>query len=254
MEHSLEQRSLNGGSVKCVLPDEFQLKLPALRNNKYALAQMDDYMGLSRRKFPHQPPIKLTLEAKVTATEHLGTWGFGFWNDPFSFGINREKLSVGLPVLPNAAWFFYASNQNHLSLRDDQVGSGFHVRTYHSPRFPSILSLLGLPVLPWMFWPVTARLIRRIARKLIKEDSQAVVVNVAEWHLYGLEWGHQAVTIMIDGEHIFSTQIVPHGKLGLVIWIDNQYFRFDPNGKIGYGFLRTQAENCLWVRNLKIHG
>ncbi len=254
MAHSLEQRSLGGGLVNSTQLDEYQLKLPVVRDNIYALAQLDDYMGLPRRQFPHRPPVKLTLEARMSSAEHAGTWGFGIWNDPFSFGINREKLSVGLPVLPNAAWFFCASSHNYLSLRDDQVSSGFHVRTYSSPRLPSVLSLLGLPVLPLMVWPVTARLVRRIARKLIKEESQAVNVVLDDWHLYSLEWRNQDVSFSIDGESILVTGVNPNGRLGLVIWIDNQYFRFDPQGKIGYGFLETQQDNCLWVRNLKIHG
>ncbi len=253
MKYNFPHRSLGGGFVKSTGSEEYQLKLPSVEDKKYALAQLDDYMDLTRRNFPHQPPIELRLEAKVSTAEHAGTWGFGFWNDPFSFGINRDKLSVGLPVLPNAAWFFYASHQNHLSLCNDQVGNGFHLRTYSSPRRPSIFSVLGLPMLPLMFWPVTARLIRRIARKFIKEDSQAVDIELEEWHTYCLEWGNRAVTFSIDGESLLVTPINPQGRLGFVIWIDNQYFRFDPKGKIGYGFLRTQLENCLWVRNLEIY-
>src|SRR5690606_30297459 len=97
--------------------------LPAGESGSYRLAQLDDYQGLPRGDFPHQPPFRLRLRARISGAQLPGTWGFGLWNEPlsaqFSFGSGRK-----LPALPNAAWFFFASPENHLSLRNDLLGHG----------------------------------------------------------------------------------------------------------------------------------
>ena len=252
MQNNLEKRLANGGSVCGPQEDGYTLSLPVLPAGTYGLAQLDDYMHLPRSKFPYQPPCKLELEARISDPILPGTWGFGFWNDPFSFGFGGGGMKRVLPVLPNAAWFFYGSPENYLSLRDDQPGAGFLAQTFRSPRLPSLLSVLALPGLPFLFWPAAARLIRRLAQSVVKEDTRALSIAVESWHIYSLEWSDHRVVFSVDAKQILSTEVSPQGNLGFVVWIDNQYFRFDPTGKIGFGFLPVLDPGWLQSRHLSV--
>jgi len=82
----------------------------------------------------------------------------------------------------------------------------------------------------------------------------ALGIAVDEWHSYRLTWLDEGVYFQIDDQQVFWTAISPHGPMGLVIWIDNQYFHFDPQGRIGFGFLPTQSEQCLRVRAIELKG
>ncbi|HNB51355.1 MAG TPA: hypothetical protein PK530_05410, partial [Anaerolineales bacterium] len=97
--------------------------------HRYRLAQGDDYYGLPRARFPWHPPVSFHVRARASHTVSPGTWGFGLWNDPMSlslgFGSGRK-----LPALPNTAWFFFASPENHLSLRGDLPANGALAGTF----------------------------------------------------------------------------------------------------------------------------
>jgi hypothetical protein len=252
MTIKLEKRQVQGGQVTGSFAEGYMLDLPPLPRGRYSLAQLDDYMDLPRRKFPHQKPIRVSLEARVSASELPGTWGFGLWNDPFSFVFGGGGMRRALPVLPNAAWFFYGSVENHLTLREGQPGAGLQAKTFRSPLFPSIVSLFALPALPFMFWPRLARVLRRLARTVIKEDAAALTVAIDAWHAYGLEWMENTVLFDVDGEVVLETDLSPRGRLGLVMWIDNQFFRFDPLGRIGFGVLEVPQGGWLQVRGLAV--
>ena len=250
MKVDLQKREANGGQVKVSGDKNFSFELPPTPSGKYALAQVDDYMHLRRGQFPHQPPISLHLEARVSATDLPGTWGFGFWNDPFSAGFGAGGMQRFLPVLPNTAWFFYGSDPNHLSLREDVPGSCFHAKVFRSPLLPGFLSLLALPVAPFLLCPATARILRRLARILVKEDAAALSVDVTERHHYQLDIREQHVAFLVDHRPVFHTHLWPLGHLGLVIWIDNQYFKLTPEGEIGLGFLSISTSQVMNVQNL----
>lgn len=250
MIEGLEKREIHHGQVTGLPGDGFQLTLPVLTRRQYCLAQLDDYMHLPRRSFPYQPPLSLHLDAKVSGADLPGTWGFGLWNDPFSLGFIAGGVSRLLPVLPNAAWFFYASKENYLSLWDDAPASGFHVKTFRSPLIPSCLSIFALPFIPLLLWPAAAGLLRRSSRALVRESGRSLQIDVRDWHAYGLLWEVEGVSFTVDGEVVHRTELSPRGRMGLVIWIDNQYFRFDPQGKISFGSLRTDRQQSLAIRNL----
>ena len=252
MADHLYAREANGGRVICGENQEWQLELPLASGGRYTLAQLDDYMHSPRRKFPHQPPLRFEMDARLSGERLPGTWGFGFWNDPFSFGFGPAGISRALPVLPNAAWFFYGSEHNYLSLNEDQPANGFHAKVFRSPRLPSFLSIFALPVLPFFLWTTAGKVIRRLSRKFVKEDGQSLSVRVEEWHTYRLDWGIDRVSFVIDGQEYFSTPMCPRGKMGLVIWVDNQFMRFGPDGKFKYGFTPSHAEHGLVFRNLHL--
>lgn len=248
IEH-LQKRESHGGQV---LPcsSGYRLILPTSSHTCYSLAQIDDYLHLTRRKFPHQRPIRFELEARVSRAGLPGTWGFGLWNDPFSMGGLAGGVKRLLPVLPNAAWFFYGSKENSLSLRDDLPGCGFHMKTFCSPLLPSVFSILALPILPGLLIPPAARLLRRVLRTLVKEDAQPLAVDATDWHAYRLTWRCDGVMFEVDGETLFNTGISSQGRMGVVIWIDNQYLLFNSKGKLRYGVLGLRSDQWLEVRHL----
>lgn len=212
----------------------YLMKIPAGDSSAYRFAQIDDYFGLPRRKFPHHS-LTLSLRARTSSLSLPGTWGFGVWNDPFGmslgFGANRFRL----PTLPNAAWFFGASAENHLSF-SDKPAQGFIAQSFRSPKFHASLIPAGL-VLP--FSPKTTR---RMLSKVIAEDSSALGVDVTQWHSYKLEWSENRVVWYVDETPVFESPISPNPPLGLVIWIDNQYAAFTPEGKISFGVLEGNEE------------
>jgi hypothetical protein len=197
----------------------------------YRDAQLDDYSQLPRHRFPHRPSpslrISLSLRARVSSISPAGTWGFGLWNDPF-----------GLPALPNAAWFFYASPQNYLSFTDNKPAQGFLAQTFRSPKFHPLLMLAGLAL------PFSRKLTRKLLSKIIDEDSATVSVDVTQWHRYRLEWEAMRTAWYVDDALVFETLVSPNASrpLGVIIWIDNQYATFTPEGKIAFGVLGNREE------------
>ncbi|MBK6794705.1 MAG: family 16 glycosylhydrolase [Anaerolineales bacterium] len=212
----------------------YLMKIPAGDSSAYRFAQIDDYFGLPRKKFPHHS-LTLSLRARVSSLAIPGTWGFGVWNDPFGmslgFGANRFRL----PILPNAAWFFGASQENYLSF-SDKPAQGFLAQSFCSPKFHPSLIPAGL-VLP--FSPKTTR---HMLSKVVLEDSSVLEVDVTQWHVYKLEWSSNRVVWYVDEAPVFESPISPHPPLGLVIWIDNQYAAFDPKGKVAFGVLEGNEE------------
>lgn len=219
----------------------YLMKIPAGDSNAYRFAQIDDYFGLPRRKFPHHA-LTLSLRARTSSLSIPGTWGFGLWNDPFGmslgFGANRFRL----PTLPNAAWFFGASAENHLSF-SDKSAQGFLAQSFRSPIFHASLIPAG------MLLPFSAKTTRRMLSKVIAEDSSALGVDVTQWHSYKLEWSESRVAWYVDEVQVFESLVSPNPPLGLVIWIDNQFAAFKPDGKIGFGVLEG-GEEWLEIEDL----
>jgi hypothetical protein len=220
------------------------LKIPAGDGTSYRFAQIDDYYRLARRNFPHHS-VTLSLGARASSRSIPGTWGFGFWNDPFGmspgFGGNRLQL----PALPNTIWFFHASRENHLSFQDDKPAQGFIAQVFRSPRFHAGLIPAGLA------FPIARKTTRNMLGKIITEDAEALRVDVTQWHRYRLEWRAEGSAFWVDDVLVFETSISPHPPLGLVIWIDNQYASFTPDGRIAGGLL-PGGQEWLEIEDLEI--
>ncbi len=218
----------------------------------YRLAQLDDYTSLPRRDFLWNPPLTLSLRARVSVESAPGTWGFGLWNDPFSISLGVSGAAQRLPALPNAAWFFYASDKNYLSFRNDKPASGFLAATFQSPRWPAWAlapALLGLPLLATR---PSARIARHMLARVIQEDSARLSLNVKEWHTYELDWLHTGVRFAVDGETVHETVASPIGPLGLVLWVDNQYAAFSPTGDVSFGTQINPSPIWLELEEIKI--
>jgi hypothetical protein len=232
-------------------PSSWRLEIPAGPGGRYRLAQLDDYQGLPRRAFPWGPPLSLSLRARASAGEIPGTWGFGLWNDPFGFAF-LQGGGVRLPVLPNAAWFFFASPHNYLSLRDDLPAQGALAATFQSPRWPPATSLLGVPVLPLLLLPPAARLLRRLGRRHVRQDAVSLELDATAWHRYGIEWREEAATFRVDGQAVLETEVTPVGPLALVLWVDNQYAALPPDGRLRYGTLPNPEAAWIEIEGLVI--
>ncbi len=251
LEDRLTSMASPGAMVSGVPADHADLAIPPGPAGNYRLAQFYDYRGMPRQDFPCRPPVRLQLQARAGAADIPGTWGFGFWNAPFSLGLGFGVRQV-LPALPDAAWFFFASTHNYLSFRNDLPANGFMVQTFRSRRIPAWLlapSVVGLPLLVWRPF---ARWVRHMASKVIDESGAAVEVDPTAWHDYAIDWQADRVDFMVDGRRVHRTEVSPGGPLGLVLWIDNQYAVFTPEGRIGYGTLTHNQEARLSIRGLQL--
>jgi hypothetical protein len=170
----------------------YRLSIPSGFSDSYRLAQIDDYANNARGQFPHRAPRSLSLSARTSSDSIAGTWGFGLWNDPFGLSLGFGGNPFRLPALPNAAWFFGASEENYLSFRDSradqsdegisrstvelpgtsaaraQLGAaanGFLAQTFRAPKFHPLLIVAGLIL------PFSRRRTRQIMSRVIEEDG-----------------------------------------------------------------------------------
>lgn len=227
----------------------WQLTTPPGPAGVYRWAQLDDYMHRSRKDFLWQAPLSFSLEARISDPNHQGTWGFGLWNDPFNASLGLGGAARRLPSLPNASWFFYASPPNHLSLHDHPA-DGLLAATFRSPRLPSVLLAPGFIFAPLLFIRPAARLLRKFAGLVIRDEGTQLSLDVTSWHTYRLEWLPNKVNFFVDDSQAASLGSAPQGKLGFVLWVDNQYAAFSPNGQLKFGTLPNGTETKLEVKNL----
>ncbi len=233
----LRVRKTPGSLVDEISPGNWRLSLPAGKSGAYRWAQLDDYIHLARSAFLWRPPVTFEVTARASTNQVPGTWGFGFWNDPFNASAGIGGTGRRLPALPNCAWFFFASPDNYLALHDTHPAQGFLAATFSSPLIPPVLLAAGLPFLPMLALRPTARLLRRLLRVFVKESAVALGVDVTGWHTYQLEWTSEEARFRVDGEEKWITPVSPRGRLGLVLWIDNQFAAFPPSGHVRFGSL-----------------
>jgi hypothetical protein len=229
----------------------WRLEIPAGPAGTYRLAQLDDYNGRKRRDFPWEPPLEVSLRARASGNALPGTWGFGLWNDPFGVAFIRG-VEARLPVLPNAAWFFFASPPNYLSLREDLPARGNLAAVFRSPGWPGWLLGLGAPALPLLLWTPARRLMRRFAQRIVRQRAVDMEIDPVEWHAYSLTWRSTAVTFRLDGEVVMESDLAPGGPLGLVIWVDNQYAALPPEGRLVYGSLANPEPAWIEIEALEL--
>jgi hypothetical protein len=223
----------------------WRLEIPAGDQTRYRLAQLDDYVVTGRNRFLHKPPWEMRLRARASEAGLPGTWGFGIWNDPFGLSLGFGGTAWRIPALPQTAWFFHAGASNWLSLKDDGTpGDGFFAGTFRSLRLPTGFFLAGAPAIPFLAWRLTSRLLRRLAARFIRQQGHPVETDVIQWHEYSIVWQAEKCIFSVDGVEVLRTTLAPPSPLGLVIWIDNQYARWTPEGRIGYG---TLANPAAWI-------
>ena len=248
---SIHERVTTGSTIITKGP-QWRLETPARQSYRYQLAQLDDYSGLRRSEFLWNPRTTIRLHARVSDSTLPGTWGFGFWNDPFSLALGLGGMTQIFPVLPNAAWFFFASPENSLSFRDDKPSSGFLAATFNSPHKSPLLLIPELVLFPLLIFRSWAKRIRAKLSRIIGEDSIQLSVNVTQWNEYEIDWKTGQVEFLVNREPVFITNSSPTGPLGLVIWIDNQYASFKSSGEIKSGVLKSSTPAWMEIEELVI--
>jgi len=213
----------------------FLLSIPKGDARNYRVAQLDDYAKLARKHYPHRSSLSLSLRARASANSLPGTWGFGLWNDPFGLSLGFGGNPFRIPALPNAIWFFHASNENYLSFGENP-GNGFLAQTFRSPAFPlPRLARVGATL------PCSRVRARALMDALVEEDGIRLGVDATQWHAYRFEWSPMRSAFWVDEAPVLETSISPHPPLGLVIWIDNQYAAWKPDGQLGFGVLENDT-------------
>ncbi len=224
-----------------------RLSLPQADRTIYSDAQLDDYAGLSRRAFPHRPPIHLSLRARFSGENILGTAGFGFWNHPFA-------PNSGWPTLPRAIWFFFASPPSNMALADNVPGFGWKAATIDATQ-PSALAIAPLaPII--LLLNQSRKLYRRIwpfvERHLRIAEQPISPMLMREWHTYSIDWETNRVQLSIDDQIVLETDRSPHGPMGFIAWIDNQFAVVTPRGRINFGLLKIDREEWLEIEQIEI--
>ncbi len=234
------------------------LTIPAGPAGKYRLSQIDDHRGLARIKYPCRPPMRLDLDARVSARDLPGTWGFGIWNDPYGFSFGPSDGFWRFPALPNAAWFFYSSPVSYLSFRNDKPGNGFLAQTFSSPWFDPLL------IQAVVTFPFSLKRTRKLFSRIISEDGARVegghrddngagpTFDPTQWHHYTLDWRASNTLLSVDGTCLLDTPVSPRGPLGIVIWIDNQHAGFNPQGRLTFGLEPNPEPAWLELDNLEL--
>lgn len=225
--------------------DHCRLTLPQASHTAYSDAQLHDYAGLARRNFPWQAPLAFSIRARISP-QTQGTAGFGFWNNPLA------PLG-GLPALPQAAWFLWASPPSAMEMAQDIPGYGWKAATIDAgrpaalgwvPLAPAVLLACRHPGLRRRIWP-------HVQRALAVDECQ-LLHDPGAWHTYELIWLRDRVIFGVDGRQVLVSRTAPRGPLGLVIWIDNQWARVTPSGSFGWGLLDAQLPQSLEWSDLRI--
>ncbi len=230
---------------------------------RYSNAQIDDYQGLPRRSFAWRPPLLLTVRARFShppavadgtpqdRSMLVGTAGFGFWNDPFLMTEPR------LPVLPRAAWFFYASPPSSMKLDLEVPGYGWKAATVDALRPAAVwLAPLALPAVLLMNLRPLYRILWPPIQRRLNAAEAWLDVDTRQWHTYELEWGIERSRFRVAAQGEPSRQVLeapaPYGPLGFVMWMDNQYLVATPWGRLRWGVLDVPGEQWLEVDHLAI--
>ena len=246
MDGHFRELEINGGEVKTGRP--LRLRLVPV-DSGYADAQIDDYGGRKRSEYPWSPRTTMELRARFSHPigKLVGTAGFGFWNAPFG------DPTVPWPALPQATWFFYASESSDLPLSLDGPGHGWFVSTIDAktvratvmvPLAPAVVLLNNVSRLRSAIWPAV--------RRGLKISFQVLKHDMTDWHVYRLEWSDKGCLFWVDGLLEFETQFSPSGPLGFVCWLDNQYMVATPTGRIRWGTLPVVNEQWMELSDLRI--
>jgi len=232
---------------------------------RYSNAQIDDCQGRPRKELLWSPPLHLTVRARFSHPapplraggdcdyEYLGgpilsgTAGFGFWNAPSTLEGH------GLPALPRALWFFYASPPSNIKLASATPGCGWKAATFDASGWPFRLLALTAPVaVPLMNWQAAYRRLWPIGQRAIGVSEAPVAADMTEWHTYVIQWEEKRARFLVDGDVVLDCDTVPRGPLGLVIWLDNQSLVLTPQGRLRHRLLHQPEKQWLEMAEIEI--
>ncbi len=62
----------------------------------------------------------------------------------------------------------------------------------------------------------------------------------------------EGMRFAVDGQTVLETPISPRGPLGLVLWVDNQFAAFRPDGRLAFGTLASEGPAFLEIASPSI--
>lgn len=213
------------------------LQMTVSQTQVYSDAQISDYES---NDFRWQPPLRMTVRARFSADNLVGTAGFGFWNQPFMPGQRGFRL-------PQAAWFFYSSPPSNMQLAQGIPGPGWKAATIDASRWsflalaptaPLGVLLMRVPALYNILWPLGQRAIG-VSECLLDRAL------LTETHIYTLEWRIDGATFTVDGALTHESPYAPRGPLGFIAWVDNQYAIVTSQGRFNFGIVPIEREQSL---------
>jgi hypothetical protein len=197
--------------------------------------------------------LRFSVRARSSIPDPPGTFGFGFWNDPFSLSLGMGGAARKLPAAPQCAWFFYGSPPHDLPLAEGVPGSGWKVQTLAFRPLPSLIlapAAAGGVLLASL--PPTRRWAFRQARRFYQAEERLLEIDPSAWHAYAVEWTAAAVRFFVDGAETLRSTHPPIPPLGLVLWIDNQFAVASSAKGFGFGVLRLDRGQTLELEDARI--
>jgi hypothetical protein len=245
-ETQLQTVTLGDGQVERD-GERLRLTVPPNTGRVYADAQIENYLGRRRGRFPDTAPMQVTVRARASTDRPVGTLGFGFWNDPFS-------LSGGVLASPNVLWFFYASPPSDMALVDGVPGRGWKAATLNTGRLPTlVLAPAALAAVALTRVPGLGRPVMSAARWAVQAHEALLdAALLTAWHEYAIDWQPDLAVFSVDGVEQLRAPHPPRGPLGFVLWIDNQYAIASREGRFGFGLCEVKEAQWLEVEGLRL--
>jgi hypothetical protein len=220
----------------------------------YSDGQLDDTRGRPRQALLHRPPLRLTLEARASATPG-GTLGFGFWNDPFPSWAGEAGAGRHLPASPRAIWFFHAAPPCELPFARRGPATGWTGSTLRGPALPGVLVAgLGAAAVAGMALPPLRTHLLAVYWRWFAGAQSDTIEGLDRWRTYQIDWKEDVATFEVDGRTILASRCPPASPLGLVMWIDNQWATFSRRRGIRFGVSPSFEESFLEVRRVRLNG
>jgi hypothetical protein len=60
------------------------------------------------------------------------------------------------------------------------------------------------------------------------------------------------MTFRVDGSLVLESALVPRGRLGLVLWVDNQYAALPPDQRPAFGTLPTLEPAWIELSSIQV--
>jgi hypothetical protein len=157
------------------------------------------------------------------------------------------------PALPRVVWFFYASPDSNMKLATDVEGHGWKAATLDAMRLPffALAPLTPLAV-PLMNIKPLYRALWPLGQKAIGVQEAQIRAPMTEWHTYRLEWGMRHTRFMVDDQVVLEDAPSPRGRLGFVMWLDNQAMTITPWGQVGWRTVEVTEPQWMEVDRLRI--
>jgi hypothetical protein len=241
-----------GGGLVETVNSTLLLELPGAVAGAYSDAQIDDYSGRARGRFPWRPPLTMSIRARYSHLVHpiptaddeanqrllRGTAGFGFWNYPLSLAGVAQRL-------PDAIWFFGASQPSNMALVPGLPGWGWKAQVVHAHRLGAVAAI-GPTALSALWGRLSGRYdaAARWVQRLTGAQESRLTNDPREWATYEIEWLLERATFRVEGVTALVVANPPAGPLGFVAWVDNQYAVATPRGELRFGTLASERE---WV-------